>query len=82
MKDLSFDSNLSLNQLKWKFLSLCLLLHNLLMQKPANVSKDIVLVYFLAELATSNLEAAAAAVVVHFHLSNESGFNLYLDATT
>lgn len=52
------------------------------MQKPANVSKDIVLVYFLAELATSNLDTAAAAVVVRFHLSNESRFNLYLDATT
>jgi hypothetical protein len=36
---LYFDSNLSLNQLKWKFLSLCLLLPNLLMQKPANVSQ-------------------------------------------
>jgi hypothetical protein len=52
------------------------------MQKPANVSKDIVLVYFLAELATSNLEAAAAAVVVRFHLLNESRFDFYLDATT
>ncbi len=44
--------------------------------------KDIVLVYFLAEVATSNLEAAAAAVVVCFHLSNDSRFNFYLDATT
>lgn len=33
--------------------------------------KDIVLVYFLAELATSNLEAAAVAVVVQFHSMNE-----------
>jgi hypothetical protein len=33
--------------------------------------KDIVLVYFLVELATSNLEAAAVAVVVHFHSMNE-----------
>jgi hypothetical protein len=44
--------------------------------------KDIVLVYFLAEVATSNLEAATVAVVVCFHLSNESRFNFYLDATT
>jgi hypothetical protein len=44
--------------------------------------KDIVLIYFLAELATSNLEAAAAAVLVHFHLLNESRINFYLDATT
>jgi hypothetical protein len=45
--------------------------------------KDIVLIYCLAELATSNLEAAAAAaVVVHFHLLNESRINFYLDATT